>query len=196
MQIAITGHRQLSELDPLKSGLHLIFRHLRRLLPSQDWIFYSQLAEGADRLVFQQAVEFARQNPGLSIRLIAQLPLPVPAFLEDFQTTESKEEFTRLLGIADRVILPIQQLDRPYCYREANLRCLEDAALLIALWDGLPARGIGGTAEMVQMVRSRSIPLAWVLAARPETSPELCTSHIEETGKVVKERWENFMPHS
>jgi hypothetical protein len=34
--------------------------------------------------------------------------------------------------------------------------------VLIALWDGQPSRGKGGTAEIVAYARQRGIPVVWI----------------------------------
>ena len=44
---------------------------------------------------------------------------------------------------------------------------VEHADVLIAVWDGRPARGMGGTADAVAYARQRGVPVLWVHAARP-----------------------------
>ncbi|MFF4619567.1 hypothetical protein [Nonomuraea jabiensis] len=45
---------------------------------------------------------------------------------------------------------------------------LEDADLLFAVWDGQPARGYGGTADVVAEARRRGVPVRviWPEGAR------------------------------
>jgi hypothetical protein len=36
---------------------------------------------------------------------------------------------------------------------------VDNSSLLVAVWDGQPARGLGGTADVVAYARQRSIPV-------------------------------------
>ena len=45
LQIAISGHRVLSQANSIKAGLDKIFLQLRASCPGEDWVFHSQLAE-------------------------------------------------------------------------------------------------------------------------------------------------------
>ena len=38
--------------------------------------------------------------------------------------------------------------------------------VLIAIWDGQPARGPGGTAEVVALARDRNLPVAWIYSGQ------------------------------
>ncbi|NUP64306.1 MAG: hypothetical protein HOW71_19265 [Nonomuraea sp.] len=41
----------------------------------------------------------------------------------------------------------------------ASARMLDDAEVLFAIWDGQPARGYGGTADVVAEARRREVPV-------------------------------------
>ncbi len=56
-------------------------------------------------------------------------------------------------------------------YLELGRYLVTHADLLIAVWDGLPARGPGGTSDVVQMARQRQLPLAWINAQEAGLSP-------------------------
>ena len=43
---------------------------------------------------------------------------------------------------------------------------LDRCRFLIAVWDGQPGGGLGGTAHIVTEARQRGLPLAWVKAER------------------------------
>jgi len=45
---------------------------------------------------------------------------------------------------------------------DASLRMLADADALLTVWDGQPARGHGGTADVVEAARERGIPVTVV----------------------------------
>jgi ankyrin repeat protein len=123
------------------------------------------LAEGADRLVAKKALELE------DTRIEAVLPLAQSDYLEDFATAESRREFESLLARAARTInlrdRPLNpetdgpDLDqaRRQAYADVGQYVIEQCDVLLALWDGRPARGQGGTAEVVQAARARQKPL-------------------------------------
>jgi hypothetical protein len=133
----------------------------------------SSIAEGADRLVAWRAL----RRPGWV--LVVVLPMAPDEYAADFATVESRDDFTRLLDAATEIDQVAHQTDRVAAYLAAGLRVLERSDGLIAVWDGEPARGRGGTAEIVARARARGLPLAWV--------------HSEGDGSagmsVTKERW-------
>ena len=56
---------------------------------------------------------------------------------------------------------------REAAYAAAGLAVLDRCDLLIALWDGMPARGPGGTGDQVAEARARALPLVWIHADQP-----------------------------
>ncbi len=56
---------------------------------------------------------------------------------------------------------------REAAYAGAGRAVLDRCDVLIALWDGLPARGLGGTAELVVEARARALPLLWISTDPP-----------------------------
>lgn len=124
----------------------------------------SSLAEGADRLVARAVLD----RPGG--RLIALLPLPPEDYVRDFAEAGSVEEFNDLLAAADEVEVISPRLDddpsREAAYERAGLAVLEHCDRLLALWDGAPARGRGGTADLVGSARSCGRPVEVVSVER------------------------------
>jgi hypothetical protein len=100
-------------------------------------------------------------------------------YAADFATAESRDEFTRLLEAATEIDQVVASADRTAAYLAAGVRVLERSDALLAVWDGKPARGRGGTAEIVARARAAEVPLAWI--------------HSGGTGSaattVTKERW-------
>ena len=56
--------------------------------------------------------------------------------------------------------------------RACGLRTVDQSAAVIAFWDGQPAAGRGGTAEIVEYVRKQQKPLLWIHAATGEITAE------------------------
>jgi hypothetical protein len=47
----------------------------------------------------------------------------------------------------------------PASYMEASRKMVDDADVLFAVWDGEPARGYGGTADVAAYARERGVPV-------------------------------------
>jgi hypothetical protein len=175
VKIAVCGHRNLSNPRQLQAGILTAAERIQRVLPDQQYHIWSCLAEGADRLITRILVKT------LAAELTIVLPLPEPQYLKDFQTNESIQEFNDLKQLAGKIIEPDHELLRPHAYQAANLTLIKNCALLVAIWDGKPAKGPGGTGEMVEMSRQAGIPLLWIhLSGGPGI------------GYLTEERFENL----
>ena len=60
MRIGVTGHRVLTEVNRVSAGIEDAFARIAEAFPGRPVTVISALAEGADRL----AVEHALENPG------------------------------------------------------------------------------------------------------------------------------------
>ena len=151
LKIGITGHRDIREQDKdiLRQSVRTLFKMFRTDYPDKNLALLSPLAEGADTLVAQVALE---EN----ITLIVPLPLPVPQYLLDFETPDV---FTEILQQA-RTVIEMPQLDTPenlstygtardQQYVQVGAYVANQSHLLIALWDGLPLDKAGGTSQVV-----------------------------------------------
>lgn len=125
----------------------------------------TSLAEGADRLVARRAARLR----GWSHEVI--LPLDPDDYEADFADEESVAEFRRLLAAAVAVDQVAPAASREDAYLAAGLAVLDRSDALLAIWDGEPSRGRGGTAEIVAEARARALPLTWVRVGR-SGSPE------------------------
>jgi hypothetical protein len=144
--VGVTGHRHLARPDAVAAEVDAV---LDRLAGGDGRVLVavSGLAEGADRLVAQRVLV----RPGG--RLVALLPLAPVDYVADFADAASVQEFTDLLRAADEdeVITgaPSDDWTREAAYERAGHAMLDRCDVLIALWDGTPGRGRGGTADMV-----------------------------------------------
>lgn len=117
--------------------------------------FVSPLAEGADQISAQAALD-----AGFTLQVV--LPLPQEEYRKDFPDT-ALERFHALLGQAERVLeLPLQPGGRDEGYALAGRATVAHCDILLAVWDGEPARGLGGTAEIVGLALRRGIPVIHV----------------------------------
>jgi hypothetical protein len=78
---------------------------------------------------------------------------------------------THLCPLMERAA-DVIRLDHPESTSEArmdaSLRTIDDADVRLAVWDGKPARGYGGTADVVAAARERGVPVTiiWPEGAR------------------------------
>lgn len=156
IKIAVTGHRQLTNLPSLENSIFAAVDQISEAFPGQIYHIWTCLAEGADRILSRILVK------SLEAKLTVVLPLPEQEYIKDFETIESIKEFEHLKYGAEQVISPDQVLDRPKAYQDANHTLLQGCDLLVAIWDGIPARGPGGTSEVVESIRQAEKPLLWI----------------------------------
>ena len=162
--IGITGHRKLPDVDLCGPQVDAVLREIMSNF-NGPYSLYSSLAEGADRLAVRRARDL------LGARLVVTLPLKLGEFLADFPA-DSQLEFLGLLALADQAIEMPAGLSRPEAYESAGRFILDHVDVLIALWNGEPAKGRGGTGQMVDEARTRGLPVAWIHAGAclPRTS--------------------------
>jgi hypothetical protein len=122
----------------------------------------SSLAEGADRIVAESGLA-----AGFSLETV--LPFHRSEYITDFKTQESSAKFNELLKRATSVFSLDGNVDeRPRAYEAASFVMLANIDLLIAIWDGSEANGIGGTAQIVSRAIADGIPVVWIDPANPE----------------------------
>jgi hypothetical protein len=181
--IGVTGHRILMELPKIEAGIAHAMRWIEVAFPGQFLTVVSPLAEGADRLVVQQVMAL----PGARISVV--LPMDKEDYLTDFATADSKQEFLRLLQQAREVVQMPPAANRDEAYEAVGQYVLDHCDVLIAVWDGKGAQGVGGTGGIVAEARRRNMPIAWIQAGNRAPKTGEPTTLGEEQGKVI---FENF----
>ena len=124
----------------------------------------SPLAEGADQMAAEAALARGWQ-------LQAILPFDRRAYLADINDQDSRARFERLVGSATCTLeLPGDPHDPLEAYVMAGRGTVAHCDILLALWDGLPPRGRGGTGEIVELAIARGTAIIHlqVSAAPPE----------------------------
>ena len=145
MVIGVTGHRSFDMADTSRR----VDRLLDEIIDALQPVVVSSLAEGADRLVVDRVLARPRA------RLAVVLPLKAADYERDFATSESVADFRAYLARADTVdtvAVPVGAT-REEAYELAGLEVVARCDVLIALWDGAPSRGRGGTADIVRHAR-------------------------------------------
>jgi hypothetical protein len=114
-----------------------------------DMTGISCLADGADQI-------FARAVTDLGGALEAVIPAEQ---YREVLPADSHTEFDRLLAMAETVRrLPFAE-PTPRSFMAASELMVDAADELYAVWDGKPARGYGGTADVVAYARERGKPV-------------------------------------
>lgn len=116
-------------------------------------LFVSPLADGADQLGARIAIE-------LGFELHAILPFAREEYRLDLDDPRARERLDDLIGRAASVLeLPGDRAHELDAYVMAGRATVAHSDLMIAVWDGLPPRGRGGTGEVVELALTRGTPL-------------------------------------
>ncbi len=119
-------------------------------------VLLSALAEGADRYAAIAALD-------AGIALSVALPFPVEEYAKDFAEQASRDEYGRLIAAAERVmILPGRHDSTPRAYDAVGVVILENADLILAVWDGGASAGRGGTTDLVERAAAMGMPIIHV----------------------------------
>lgn len=159
LRVGVTGHRDLTaeaSSGSVASALDALCEAFAGRHVPVRLVGVSALAEGADRIFAHEIL----RRPGATLEV--SLPFPAERYLEDFPSPASKTEFGTLLGHAVAVRVGPEVEERRDGYEWVGSDILARADALIALWDGQPARGRGGTAHVVGAARERGMPLVWI----------------------------------
>jgi hypothetical protein len=183
IRIGVTGHRRLDDPAAVEALVkRAIDAEAGKLFPAKlpkkiedgrpagtaplSFCVVSPLAEGADRVVARAVLE------SRDACLDAVIPLALEDYLEDFATGESRAEFAELLSRCGEPVFLRTRLIRDErqdaggqaelrrdAYAQAGRYVVDHCDVLIAVWDGEPTGGRGGTAEIVEYAREQNRPV-------------------------------------
>ena len=156
----------LPAADALPGRVLEVLEDIRRACSGErpSLVAVSSLAEGADRLLAELVLA-----PPIAGALLVVLPLELSDYRQDFASETSLAEFQSLLSQADELIFPPLAAPRSVGrdtppplptsetreagYEWAGQEVVNRCDVLVALWDGQPSRGRGGTAEIIAYAR-------------------------------------------
>ena len=115
----------------------------------------SSLAEGADQLFAAHVVA-----AGGMLEVI----LPCAGFASSLVTDDGRARFEQLRRAAGTVTTLPYPEPSEQAFLAAGQTLVERCDHLFAVWDGRPARGLGGTADIVTYARARgsTVTVLWV----------------------------------
>jgi hypothetical protein len=149
--VGVTGHRHFGDDPRAPWYVHAecvrILDRLRELARYRGAHLEacSALAAGADQLFAQAAV-------GLGIPLVAVVPFD--DYPLDFEG-EDRARYEALLALCDRVHRLPRKRRSEEGYLAAGKWIADRADYLVAVWNGLPAAGKGGTGDIVRYASTR-----------------------------------------
>jgi len=139
MNVGITGHQNLenpswveSEIDKVLDGLPMPI------------IGFSSLAAGADQIFAQSVLKH-----GGNITAV----LPFKGYENVFQGEKNKKNYILLLAQSTNKIVLEKEGSEEKSYLIAGKKVTDMSDLIIAVWNGKPARGLGGTADIIDYAK-------------------------------------------
>ncbi|MEM9840316.1 MAG: RyR domain-containing protein [Pseudomonadota bacterium] len=189
--VGITGHRHIDgrplDDDYIREEIKSELARIVDEHPSEVVVLYTALAPGADSLAVDAAVS-------LGIPYTAVLPLPFEASRADYEDgADGVGRFLRYTAGADRVTeLPLLFGDlsevapdkngksraRDQQYALAGGYIASRSHTLIAVWNGQPALGLGGTGDVVGWASKGEVPEEYSLPGPFAPTPQRCNIHI------------------
>lgn len=154
IRLGITGHRGLPAATrtlvdvALRSEIQRHHRGPGDAEASASLVGVSCLADGADELFAQAVLD-------LGGTLVAVLPARDlrPQLPPDYLGV-----FDSLLARALEVVCCDYERPEEEAYMAASARMVNRVDHLLAVWDGKPAQGLGGTADVVAYAREHGVP--------------------------------------
>ncbi|MEU8775982.1 hypothetical protein [Streptomyces sp. NPDC048606] len=146
-RIGVTGHRSIPDeaLEHVREALRAVLGDHRGPLEA-----FSSLADGADQLFADIALECG-----------ADLTVVIPSgdYERTFEDPDALAGYRRLRRRATQEVRMAFDRSTDEAYYAAGTYIADSCDRLVAVWDGLPARGHGGTAEIVAYARGLGKPV-------------------------------------
>jgi len=161
--VGFTGHRRLPDEELVRARIAEALASLRSD-GHVEWLAVSSAAIGGDVL-------FANEVLSLGMEWEALLPLPAIDFRKDFSEEEG-QLVQNLLTQSSALRVVAQEGNREEAYLDCGIETVNACDVLIAIWDGEPARGRGGTADIVTFARELSRPLIVIDPVKGEVRRE------------------------
>lgn len=152
MIVGVTGHSGLS--DASIEPIHLAIHDALRPYADGNLTGITCLARGADQ-VFARAV--------LDLGEKIEVVIPAADYADRIPDPDSRARFDKFIADASAVHQMPYATSGPEAYLAASKDVIQRCELLLAVWDGGPADGRGGTADAVDYARAqqRNMVVVW-----------------------------------
>jgi len=166
LKICITGHRKLLNPDEVRAEIARSFEYFKTRDTELQAI--SAIAEGADTIFAEEAIK-----AGIPLKVV--LPFSRAEYEKDF-SPEGLTLFNTLLNDREPEILYQLKTDnsdeRNAAYLETGKKLVDESDIVVAVWDGKPADGKGGTGDIVEYVRNKGKELHIIYGRRTDVVPD------------------------
>jgi hypothetical protein len=163
LSVGISGHRpnrMAIGVKRVSRRLEIVLDALKRGADGGTRVAVTALAEGSDRLFADAAL---RQG----YRLKVLLPFKSGDYETTFGDKAETATYRQLLSRAhDMTELPGSLGDTKSAYEVVGRATVDASDILVAVWDGKPAAGRGGTPEIIEYAITCRTPVIWIDAAR------------------------------
>ncbi len=151
MRVGVTGHQRLEDPEAWVWVSSVIDEELAKVPP--PLVGVTSLAVGADQVFAQVLIRH---------RGALEAIIPFPEYEERFARGHDRNAYRRLLEQAVRsIVLPRVGSDED-SYYAAGRFVVDSTDLLLAVWDGAPAKGLGGTGDVVHYAEQAGKPVVRV----------------------------------
>lgn len=189
--VSVTGHRHLAseDLGAIEQAVRAAMIDLQRRCPHSPFWLMSGLAEGADSIAARCALELGWQ-------VHAVMPVSLEDHESSLSSAQARDAFHTLLSrCASLTILPLSSDAPDQKYLDVAGYLCQQGQWLIAVWDGKPSEGPGGTADVVRLFEQGMVNAAGTL---PDTGPVIHISARRQSNDFASEyvgnrryRWPN-----
>lgn len=169
--VGFSGHRNITDEKTAAAGICAALDTLAA--KSGPLLAVASVATGSDTLFVE---EVARRK----IPFFLVLPFPAARFSQDFEPGEW-ERVAPLLKLASHVEEITGLESDEESYMETGVRIVDQADVVVVVWNGKPSAGLGGTGDVVSYSRDLSKPLHWL-------NPD--------TGETLVERFDQLPVHT
>jgi hypothetical protein len=147
--VGMTGHQGL----PTPTA-ELVTAALRDTLSRYhpQLVGVTMLGPGADQL-------FARVVLSLGGWLYVVQPTKGRQYRDGFEDPDAQAGYDELYGRASYFEALEHTESTEHAHMEAGKVVVDRSSVLVAVWDGQPSRGLGGTADVVAYARERGVPV-------------------------------------
>lgn len=198
MFLGVTGHRELANVPETEEAVRQLIQQLKGILhcPAEtngsiEFSIVSSLAKGADQIVASVSID------ELDANLQAVSPFLLDEYRKDFAEPNELQAFDELWKCDQNPTVlnhdVVQGLEDPTlrsrAYLDAGKFVVNSCEILIAVWDGSPAKGTGGTGDVVEYALKRNRTVLWIDSRDPQKEHRILIGEQSEDGT-------EFMSHT